>query len=845
MNQAVVHSGGDTTPKRPPSPPWDDPLLRILTVGDGDLTLSLAIARAYGNNDQVLVSASTLEPCQEDLLRAYPNAVVAELQERGVPVLYGVDATRLHCSPRLAAPILPSTQEQQKQKILNEWDVILFHHPHLGLSLLKDQDEEQHARRHHVLLSHYLNSACRVLAARVDFESHTNATEENKSEHKSASGGRHLRDGGLVHVCLCGTQAETWRLVEAAQRQGLRLLRTMPTTEAFHHIWESPSPNEALALGVLDDTGCQVNDDQSLWKVYPSQPGFAAPRRYRNGKLGSRHFLGKYGYRHRRTEGQEYQGLSADMNVSGSMHYVFCRNRQIGDLHRGGGTATAATSTKTPEMLGKECPTSSQYTCTVCDLQFESLDALHQHSLAPALPEKVGTTAKTLVKQADALTLSRDIKLYDERPAEANRMDQLKTSSETPKNVAEAQEMVMVMAEKVVKKNASAPTGMSDSLRGQNPPQRKEESSFTVSSEHHGKRLRWYLRQCFPTLTKRTTDVAIQAGRVRISGTPVFDSSRILSTGDPVTLCDNEDAEQKSTFMSVITPSIPTMSAAVDIVQRIPAHSILVVWKGAGIRTRGMFAGGGGRDTLEYMISKQEGCNYTSLTHMDTGCLGLCALSKSEEIETTQCRIQHVISALVHGTVPDSWCNSPLQVRIPIQRQWKRKKRKRTDQAQQSIPLSSGTEAPSPFVSVEENFEGGDVEEGEIMDLHCTERSSNMSGDLALSTLSLRVATPSSSSLCLYLRKQGYPVVGDRFCRREYLSLKRSIRNRLKDKLCVGCFQLELSHAGGDDDNLVVVSKDIPDKFSARFWEAHSASSSSAQTADAVDSALVNTVEGD
>jgi hypothetical protein len=404
MSHAAVHPGKDTVTKHPPSTHCDDPPLRILTVGDGDLTLSLAIARAYGNNDQILVSASTLEPCPEDLLQAYPNAVVAELQESGVPVLYGVDATRLHCSPRLASPFLPSTQhQQQKQKNLKEWDVIVFHHPHLGLSLLKEQDEEQHARRHHVLLSHYLNSACRVLAAKGDFEFHSKATEENKSEHDTGNGDRRLREGGLVHVCLCGTQAETWRLVEAAQRQGLRLLRTMPTTEAFHHIWENPSPNEASALGVLDDALCQANDDQSMWNVYPSQPGFAAPRRYRNGKLGSRHFLGKYGYRHRRTEGQEYQGNSTDMNVSGSMHYVFCRNGEVADLHRGEGTATATTTTKTPGTLGEEHPISSPYTCTVCDLQLESLDALHQHTLAPALPTKAS------VKRADASTVTTDI----------------------------------------------------------------------------------------------------------------------------------------------------------------------------------------------------------------------------------------------------------------------------------------------------------------------------------------------------------------------------------------------------------------------------------------------------
>jgi hypothetical protein len=45
------------------------------------------------------------------------------------------------------------------------------------------------------------------------------------------------------------------------------------------------------------------------------------PRRYRNGKLGSKHFGGRYGYRHRRTHGEG--GGIADIDVSGSFHFVF------------------------------------------------------------------------------------------------------------------------------------------------------------------------------------------------------------------------------------------------------------------------------------------------------------------------------------------------------------------------------------------------------------------------------------------------------------------------------------------------------------------------------------------
>ena len=124
---------------------------RVLTVGDGDLSLSLALARAYGHEDQLYLTASTLEAGKQELRLAYPNAEVDELERLNVPTLYGVDATQLHTN-------FASSKEPC-------YDVVLFHHPHLGLSLLNEQDEEQHAHRHHVLLCHYLYSASKMMLA--------------------------------------------------------------------------------------------------------------------------------------------------------------------------------------------------------------------------------------------------------------------------------------------------------------------------------------------------------------------------------------------------------------------------------------------------------------------------------------------------------------------------------------------------------------------------------------------------------------------------------------------------------------------------------------------------------
>ena len=147
--------------------------LKVLTVGDGDLTLSLALSRAYGgsnsssldannsNQQQLDLTATTLCSSYEELCDTYSNSamVVQELvEERKATVLYGVDATQLATSVH---------QLHHKQ-----FDLVLFHHPHLGLMTSnKSTDEAHHAQRHFVLLAHYLASAKSLLSSTASLSS--------------------------------------------------------------------------------------------------------------------------------------------------------------------------------------------------------------------------------------------------------------------------------------------------------------------------------------------------------------------------------------------------------------------------------------------------------------------------------------------------------------------------------------------------------------------------------------------------------------------------------------------------------------------------------------------------
>jgi hypothetical protein len=87
-----------------------------------------------------------------------------------------------------------------------------------------------------------------------------------------------------------------------------------------------------------------------------------------------------------------------------------------------------------------------------------------------------------------------------------------------------------------------------------------------------------------------------------------------------------------------------------------------------------------------------------------------------------------------------------------------------------------------------------------------------------LSTKEVATGAPSSHCLCRFSRQEGLPIPGDSFCRKEYLTLKRSVRNRLKGKLMMGCYKVKIRSSNTVQS--VTVDRQVPDKLSARFWEA-------------------------
>lgn len=660
----------------------------ILTVGDGDLTLSLALARAY-DSSYIKVTASVLES-KEELLISFPDAPLIELDQLGVSVWFGVDATQLH--------------EQHYPP--DNWDVVLFHHPHLGLALL-GQDEAEHAIQHYQLLCHYLYSASRV--------------------------------SRLVHLCLCGNQRVTWDLDQAANRQGLQLRRQMTTAVPISKVWT----------------------DEEV-KTVEACPEHAAPRRYRNGKLGSRHFLGKHGYRHRRTAGEQYHGSAVDMNVTGSMHFVFTRKSSDSEKMNLSKSGTVRTNNN------DSGDSKDKLSCSICGALFVSKVELESHITTPATPQaaEFSNTLDPSSTTAVARQPSPTARARENKTTIPDDWDNTKS----PHHCDHFKELG------------------------------KKEYELVVDPEHNGKRFRRFLNH-HTTLSKRKAELAITSGRAHIDDIKTVDSGHILKTGMNITVYGTEGGNGS---VSVALKKKNNVNSAPTICFR--KGPMLVAEKPSGMRNKGAFSG-----TLEFQVSQQCRMIYESLSALDTSCSGMCVLMTQDSRKNRPPpRIQHSLLALVHGRIPDEWY--PYRERtVQIHRKWKpKKKRKHSDDGEGETSPSSLESTKIFILPVERTTESEDG-------------ASASHSSLRLSTIRIQTEYPSAASVCYWMRHEGYPIVGDTNCRQEYLELKRSIRNRIKTKLCLTCVRVEwMDEANVNETIKVPTSKlPIPDKLSANYWESN------------------------
>lgn len=362
----------------------------------------------------------------------------------------------------------------------------------------------------------------------------------------------------------------------------------------------------------------------------------------------------------------------------------------------------------------------------------------------------------------------------------------------------------------VTRKRPSPPQHSLDAVTSQSHEANTQSLySFTCESQHDGKRLRAYLQQEAKVAAKRKCQQLIGSGTVSVNGTTVLDSSRILHTNDVIVVR--------------LRSPVPTSSSAVSdkpkglrVVKEVTSLACLVVYKPVGVRSteasegKASIVDANHDSSVESWAARKMGMPYRCCTKLDTGTSGLCVLQLKNDAQTMpDLTITQTFVALVHGhanewTVGDS-DHKDFEVSIPLHalRRWKKRQKQ----------------------------EGPSDKDGSPAEIRLLERTSSVDkvdSDAvrrvpALSTIQIRTAacvTGLASVVSYFLRKSGYPVVGDRFAKREYLTLPRSVRNRLKQRLCLQCTEVEIVSSAGSTVK-VRLEEWIAEKWSARYWDQH------------------------
>ena len=298
---------------------------RVLMVGDGDFSGSLALMRAYPQHLAKIVATTVLSTPKE-LQATYPETAKSNIdqlldanQDVPVEILYSVDATRLHLDERL---------------LMNTFDLICFQFPHVGYSHSKSVEEITQENSN--LVQTYLQSAYDLL----------------RKCQKSSLQEQHQRNNSvrpLVHVALAQTCINNWNLTHIIQTleqsKQMTLYSILPISKPMlDHFFDDDDDSSKAAASEknYDDrnSSCRSKEQEDcclgLQLLQKAQQS--------TGRRG--HWLGRYGYRHLPTNpifdrtqrlqqhdqdensagfgaGGMIASFESKANVSNSHHYFF------------------------------------------------------------------------------------------------------------------------------------------------------------------------------------------------------------------------------------------------------------------------------------------------------------------------------------------------------------------------------------------------------------------------------------------------------------------------------------------------------------------------------------------
>jgi len=418
----------------------------LLTVGDGDLSASLALLRAYHyyekkSQDEAVgpppavavvdhVVATTLISSREEWMQVYPSSAPSiwkELEESYAScctILYGVDATQLHRNVQLKDILKEQTYGSNTTAIMDL--VILFQYPHLGYStdttsttaaMTSTSNESNvhnattttthsssaspsssltndHALRHSTLVAHYLDSAKQLLIS-LEHSTTTADTATAVAPSHSLDGGG---GSGCIHVCLTSGAIASWNLMDIVQRLDLTSLLEAPHPASRPLLEPLVEKLQQKAINNNNDTQDKDHSQQPASSTTTTTSSATKKNKALScgGGGGSRkgHWLGKYGYRHQPTFPQHTEFQT---NVSSSYHFFFQPTTTA--------TTAAATADSSVSILdmhddprqsndnhnnrnnySKEKTPQRQYQCPICLQGFPKRLELQEHAAAPARP---------------------------------------------------------------------------------------------------------------------------------------------------------------------------------------------------------------------------------------------------------------------------------------------------------------------------------------------------------------------------------------------------------------------------------------------------------------------------
>lgn len=245
--------------------------------------------------------------------------------------------------------------------------------------------------------------------------------------------------------------------------------------------------------------------------------------------------------------------------------------------------------------------------------------------------------------------------------------------------------------------------------------------------------------------------------------------------------------------------------------------TIEMVFKPVGTRCVGSFS----PNTLEMIIKKHAEYNRgvkqifcKSVSKLDTFCEGLCVLVvsplKIDEHCLRSLKVVYTFDALVHGQPPEEWKRGVF-IQVPTEglRQWKMQKTKQQENNAdnvESIGITSISQTPSSTAL--------DLDGALFIKCHDSIQFDNQQ---QISTLTVKSSFDNgrlANVISYVLRKQGHPVVNDRFGRREYSFLPRRMKNIVKQKVCIGCYRLDVEDGGEP----ITVHIDSHKRTQCSFW---------------------------